>query len=242
MSIDIKDQDYSSMYIELDCLLDTRFATLFRMGEDVATKVIDLGYHDRVTDFYPGVDYAAFQKAYEARDKRTLLYAMVTPVLQMALDFAKSTLENASGTPYQYKPKIVLNFYPYVLDEDETKLILNIVYKKLGELAPIEVINKPPEEITPYYVKSMYSIMVMYRYDKWLEMHALNKKWEKTTCPEVTMISPAVYFLEQLKIPEDTKPVFEDMQRTASPLIGLQLLPADIFSMVAKVKKKPTNT
>lgn len=237
MSIDLKDQDYSTLYVELDCLLDTRFSTLFSMGEEVAKKVIDFDYHERVTDFFPGIDYEAYQKAYDARNKLTLKNAMVTPVLQLIHDFAKSTLENASGTPFQYEPKLELNIYPYKLDEDEIKLILSIVYGKTGKMMAVEVINKSPEEITPYFVKSRYSVMVMYRYDQWLEIHAKNKKFEKTTVPEVTLLSPAVYFLKQDKIPEDVKSVFEDMQRTAAPLIGLQLLPADVFSMSVRIKK-----
>ena len=239
MSIDLKDTDFSTLYVELDSLLDTRFATLFSMGEEVALKAIDHAYHDRVTDFFPGVDYAAYQKAYDARDKRILKHAMITPVADLIVDFAKSTLENVSSSPFQYKPKLELNLHPYKLDEEEQNLILALIIQRTAGLLEISIIDKPPEEITPYFVKHRYAVMVMYRYDLWLEMHANNKKFDKTTAPEVAMLSPAVYFKEQKTIPDDVKPVFEDMQRLAAPLIGLQLLPADVFSMMLKVKKKP---
>lgn len=226
------------MYVELDCLLDTRMATLFQMGEEFATKAFDFGYHDRLTDLIPGIDYTEFKKQYDQRDKTVLKNAMVTPVISMIKEFSEQTRQNTINSPFHYTPKIVLNVHPYVLNEEEMKLLGNRIHKASMGLADVDVICKPLEEITPLYVKLNFSLMVVYRYDEWLEIHCLNKLFEKTIAPEVTMIGPSVYFKKPEVIPKEGENPFKDMEEQASVLIGLQLRPVSLFSLVVKPVKK----
>lgn len=234
MSKEIK---FSTFYIELDCLLDTRMSTLFNMGEDICLKAVDGKYNDRITDHLPGIDYNEFKKQYDAREKSVLKNAMVTPMINVIRSFSLSTAENTLNSPFHYEPKVVLNVFPYDLDDDEKKLLSQLITKHCVKLAQVEVISRSPEQVTPLYVKNHLSIVVMYRYDEWLEIHCANGLFPKTTIPSVSLLGPRVSF-KKLDGQAPERDPFKDMEEMASPLIKLNLLPASMFSMVLKLQKK----
>lgn len=236
--IELKENDISAMYVDLDCILDTRMSTLFKMGEDVVTKAIDLGWHERLSDFLPGIDFQVYQDLYKNRDKSTLKEAVMTPVAEMIREFALRTMENVLNSPFHYHPKIIVNVWPYQLDDDEKNVIASTVRHLTVDLAVVDIINFPPEKITPTYVKYMLSIMVKYEYMEWLEMHSASKEFEKVTCPDVSLLGPRLYLKKPTRVLQDNEDPFKETMEEAAPLIGLVLLPIENFSMVLKPVKK----
>lgn len=235
---DLKQNDFSTLLVDLDSLLDTRMATLFRMGEENAMKAIELGWHERPSDILPGIDEEAFKKAYAERDRLTLKEALMTPVAQLIKEFAQRTVENTLNSPFHYRPKIIINVHPYKLDDNEVKVIADMVKHVVVDLAEVNIVDLHPSLITPTYVKTLLSMMVMYDYMPWLEMHCASKEFEKVTVPDVTLLAPRLWLKKPDRQLEADENPFKDTMEDAAPLIGLVLLPVSIFSMVAKPVKK----
>ena len=210
-----------------------------KMGEDTLKAVLDSGYHDRYIDQFPGIDNARFKELYENRDKSILKQAMVTPIAALIKNFTKVTLENINNSPFHYKPKVILNVHPYKLTESEIGVLITVLKSITLELADISVVDMAPSQITPLYVKTNLSAMVLYRYDLWLEEHCANELFTKVSCPDVTVFGPRIYFKKPDKAPNAHEDPFEAMQLLASPFVGLILLPVEQYSMVVKLQKKP---
>jgi len=230
----------STLFVEIDTLLDTRMATINTMGVDALKAVLDSGYHDRPFDIFPGIDDDIFKQTYAKRDKTTLAQAMVTPVSQIVKEFVVSTLDNINNSPFHYKPEVMLNIHPYVLEEEEIDVIIRAVKSLTMGMCDIEVVDMSQEQITPLFVKVNLSVMIMYHYDMWLEVHSLSGDFKKHTAPDVTLMAPRIYFKKPKNQPDPDMDPFSAMEKLVSPLIHLVLLPVETFSMVLKPVKKKT--
>ena len=231
---------FSTVLIELDALMDTRMATVSTFGDEAIETVLLDHYHERLIDRFKGIDEAAFRSRYEQRDRGILFGSMITPMGNLLAEFAQKTLKNAISTPFKYRPKILINIHPYQLAPEEIKIILAAVIVKTQQLADVEIVNWSYDEITPAYVKDQLSILILYEYYRWLELHSANENFKKTSCPEVTLLGPAIRFVSG-NLPKDDSSsveVFEAIQELAGPFIGLQLLPIEHFSLVLKPKKQ----
>lgn len=228
----------SAILVELDSILDTRMATLHRLGGDAVEKALEAGYHERPFDFFPGVDQDAYDQLYAQRDKRTMASAMMTPVVQMVREFVAKTLDNVNNSPFHMQPKVIINIHPYKLSEGEIETLIRTFQSLTMEKADIEVIDKDYTELSALYVKVNLSVMVLYQYDKWLEAQTVAKSFEKHTAPDVTLIGPAIYFKKPEKKPSSDEDPFKAMCDLAAPFIGLVLVPVEKFSMVMKPVKK----
>jgi hypothetical protein len=226
--------DHSSIFIELDALLDTRISVLASMGDDVLKAALLSGYHDRDIDRFLTIDNELFSKLYADRDKTILKDSIVTPMSVLLKEFAEETLDMVSNSPHHYKPKVILNIYPYDLNEEDVNELISTIVQLTYKLCDVEAVNMPYEMITPMYVKSTLSVMVLYEYYKWLEVHSLNSLLKKTTCPEVTLLGPRIYFKPKDHHVNTTIDPFEAMELLAAPLIGLKLIPIENYSLVIK--------
>lgn len=228
----------SAIFVELDTLLDTRMATLNRMGQEAVESALKAGYHSRPFDFFPGVDEAEFKRLYDARDKVTLAQALVTPICQLVREFVAKTLDNVHNSPFHYRPKIILNIHPYKLTEGEIQVFIKTFRALTLGAADIEAVDMSYEQISPLYVKTNLSVMVLYQYDQWLEVHSQSEAFKKVTAPDVSLLAPAIYFKKPEKKPKPDDDPFAAMQQLAAPFIGLALMPIENFSMVLKPVKK----
>jgi len=231
----MEEQKFSSLMISLDELMDTRLAALAVMGEETMKKVFSLKhqYFERLIDLFPGIDNQRFLEIYSNRDKRLLQKTGVTRLKGLLQEFAEKTSQQVLSTPFHYQPRIILNIHPYVLTENEIKVLIQTVRSITKNLADIEVVDMHYKQITPSYVKKELSVIVMYEYYKWLDYFSANEYFKKVSCPEVAMIGPAIYFTKPKQIDIDP---FKDMQELAKPFIGLKLLPIENFSILAKSK------
>lgn len=243
----MSDASFSTFLVDLDCLVDTRFSVLSSYGDDAFQKAFDEKYYTREIDDFVGIDFNDFKTRYENRDKTVLKNAAGTPAVFMLADFCKSTLDLIGTSPFHLIPKILINTYPYKINEEEKTILLNSFIHLTNEKAMVELVHLSKEEITPSFVKREISIMMMYDYYKWLEIHSANENFKKITCPSVTLLGPAIYFKglpnvqEQQAIKEAKVSAFRAMEITAAPLINLKLLPIDLFSISLKLKRhKPT--
>lgn len=224
----------SRLLIELDCLFDTRLGVLASMGDDALKAALNSNYYNRVSDYFPGIDYDTFKENYSKRDKRTLFNSIVTPIGRFAKEFALATLDNVNNSPFHYQPEIIVNMYPYVLTPDEQTLIVKGVKELTSGLCNIECVFLSPEKLTPLYLKLNLSILVMYEYDKWLEVHAQSNEWKKHTAPDVTLIAPMISMIKTERSSSSLEEAFVEMQKTVAPFVNLKLFPIEKFCLSLK--------
>lgn len=240
--------EYSTFYIELDSLFDTRLSTLYTFGPDAVDRAIAAGYYERSIDIFPDIDTDLYQKRYASRDKSLLHNSVVTSIIDMLKDYVSSIVLQANSSPFKLKPKILLNTYPYTLGADEEKILISTLVHITQGIADIELISYNIEQLTPIYVKKNIAIMAMYEYYKWIEHHSATGDFNRVTCPEVTLLGPAIYYKglpnhSDMEIAKKEKITpFQAMEIIASPLIGLKLMPVRVFSMAIELLPIPHQT
>lgn len=228
---------YSGLLIELDCLLDTRLATIHSFGSEYTEKALRNNYFGRDTDVFPGISREQFTERYTNRDRSILQHAMPTPMINLCREFVRDTLSLIHNTPFHLKPLIIINIHPYKLSESEIRNIINGMVAHTKGTTDVSVVDYSNDKITPDYVKSDISIMIKYHYLDWLETHSESKTFLKKTCPESGLIGPMLYFIdpppdsyEQLKKPKGGS--FDVLEEATAPIIGLKLLPISEFSVL----------
>lgn len=237
----------STLMVMMDTLLDTRMGTLLSLGSDVLNHVIDTGgYYTRVEDKFPDVDPQVFKTAYENRNKDILKKSGVTQIVMMIEEYVSKIQNQNLVSPFHQIPKVVLNTYPYQLTEKEIDNFKRLLVRYTNKQAIVDVIYLSYEDLTPKYVKKHLSMLIMYDYHQWLEIHAVNKNFETVTCPEVTVVGPMIYFNGPMKqsdvllLKKENLTPFQSIEAVAGPLAHLTLLPVELFSFVLKLPKKET--
>ena len=225
--------ELSTIFIELDTLLDTRIGTLSLYGEDIIRKNVENGYFVRKEDVFLGVNMDNYRERYYNRDKEVLKNSPVTSICFLIKEFVNKTILLSTSSPFKYKPKVTLNIHPYKLLEKEESIFMEALIRLTDKKADIEIVNLPYAEITPRLVKDHYGIMVMYYYAEWLNIQAVTNGFEKTICPDHDMIGPKIYFENRDKetklSPTDMDP-FDAICEISKPLINLQLMHIKEFS------------
>lgn len=225
-----------AVYVELDCLLDTRYGTLRRLSEEATLQNLEAGYIKRDEDNFIGVAMQDFHDLYAKRDTLTLALSHPTGMLVNLFQLSVILMEQAITRPYHGGGKIVVNTYPYQLTDAEEDTIGRAIAAWMRGFAPVELISVPPHSLTPLHCKQSYAMMIVYDYPAWMNLHA--KAFETTIIPEITLIGPALYFgkkptqaeLEREER-ESTHPM-RAMELLASPLVELKLIDAKYFSVL----------
>lgn len=213
-------------------------AVLLEMGDTAVKAALDNDYYHRPIDRFPGIDNDEFQRRYKERNKSILKSAITTSVGHMVEEYVRKTHQNTVNSPFHYDPKVIVNVYPYELTESEEVVIVKSIKAMTKGLADVQLVRMSPSQITPSYLKQEVSMVVMYEYDKWLEAQTVLKNFEKHTCPQVTLIAPAISFKTPDKSTKFTTDPFVEMERLVRPFIGLVLMDIELFSLVVKLEKR----
>ena len=231
----------ASIYVELDTLLDTRLATLFQLDPVKTKHVIREGYFTRLYDEFEGFDTEVFKQAYAQRNLVTLKDAIATQAIDFINYFTAQTLKAVVTSPFRRQPRLVVNVYPYPLDDTVIPLLIQGLRAATKRMVDIEVINQPMEMLTPHVLKTQYVCAVMYAYWEWLEIHALNRNLEKVQCPEITLIGPALVQSKEAVHKLKGIDPFIAVEQYTEPYIKLRLYPAEKFSYdFRKHKRQPS--
>ncbi len=242
-----KDADTTArIMVMLDCLLDTRLATLVMMDMEKAAAVLNSGtYHTRQCDIFEGFDKDEYKKAYAARNVETLANSTMTECVRSIKDILGQLKRQMIGKPYHDKVELVVNYYPYILDDDTVHGLRMAIAWWLPAVETITMVRVSTGALTPAFVKTNYSGMFMYEYAEWIEHH--KERFQKVFAPDVTLWGPAIYLkepatqkeLEDVKAMELPHP-FEVTEKVASVWIGLQLIDIRFFSLPDPSGQVPT--
>lgn len=235
MSIESK----NGIYFDLDCLYDTRLASLSLIDERLMLQAIKSGYYSRVQDNFDYVDKGVFRDLYSKRDKDFLDIAYLTKMPMIIGNFLSDAAARVLNTPYSGNINIVVNIYPYKLQSHEIKKYLLPVQLLNNGLANITAINRSPKDLSLQYCREMFSLMIMYDYEEWLEEQTKNDGFKNTPIPEVTLFVPELYFSKKIVTDEDIRQAmktsvhpFRYIENTAKFLIDLNMINIEYYNAV----------
>lgn len=222
----------TTLYVELDAILDTRSGLLFSISRQAFELNVLKGLHRRTSDVFDGVSESHFHSKYQDRKADILRNSQVTLIGQQLGEYAKSVAARNISTPVKNSCEIVLNLYPYVLKDEEISEIVTAVSKLTFELANITAVSMKPEEVSFDYIKEHIDIMYVYNYADWINANVDPlMELKGRLSPEVPMICPAVAKSKKITGYQH-KEVFTKLARAYSPMIGLDFIDVENFTMV----------
>lgn len=236
-----------SVLIELDALLDTRLATISKIDQEAAVKLLKSEmYYTRVIDDFSlqcGIDKATFDEAYAKRDIDTLKRARPTNCTFCLKDIVKEMVQQTVDTPFFDEVEIVVNVWPYVLTPDEKSELCKIVLHYTYIHVTVVCIDVSPEALTPKFIKDNFVGIIMYRFAPWAELHG--ERLVDHPMPDITFLAPAMY--------KDRIPNLEEVQVQTLPgidpfalaefaiaqCIALNLIDVGYFSIAPPSRANP---
>lgn len=233
------------LYLDLDCILDTRLATLDRYLPDVAKSVInDQSYYTRLEDSftYNGTEipHSLFKPLYELRDKSILVKSNPTLLLSLLHHSIEEDIRSPNAEIKKTKYECVVNVYPYKLKEKETNGLFDLITLHLANSVNVIFIYLEPHRLTPEFVKEE-NIIDMYLYDghSWLDYILSNNLHEDHKLLNTKLFMPKLaYGVKNFDNGTDIEEFFNNMKRLSGMVMETDYLPASVFSDVDKIKKE----
>lgn len=228
-------EEKNGLYLDLDVLYDTRLATLELINKDLAKYSLANGYLQREEDVFKFVDKETFRKVYDGRDIAVLEKAAMTRVPEIIKNFMQDSIKKVTTSPFSSAINVFLNVYPYRIDKETARNMLEPLSNLTGGFANVHVLRFSPEQLTLQFCKDNLALMLMYDYEDWLEIHTKNDAFRKCMIPDITLFVPELYFNkkpseEELRsiVKEGNHP-FRALEKLAAPLIGLSLIQIEYF-------------
>ena len=238
-----------AVLVDLDVLLDTRIATLFKIDPVEAIAILDKGFCSRTTDDLEGVTEVItndeYLKAYGARDVDTLKQARLTNyIFELASVVGQLALELANDDTRVEDPCIVLNYYPYKdLDEDTLADIVYAIGCYTTDAIEIRVAYYEPSQLDLKFLKENDILTyVTYDFQKWFENNFNVRKGKSVIIPypKLTIVAPKIMpkadSFNQLdgdaqKILHNKTP-FDFMKIYWAPMFGIEYCPIELMSLI----------
>lgn len=228
------------VYVDLDCLLDSRLGTLLNEGYSFE-DIISNGYHERNSDSFFDLSIEDFKALYDKRDTDVLAQSKLTNLIFIIKNILKEYLSVLDASPVYNQIKLYVNVWPYKLDAYEEEQMVLSIKRWINYMVPIEVINISPEHLTTFWVNTHVDTMFKYDFHDWLtiQRHAFNRQ----QLTEVKLLGPALY---HVKVPTEEEiqsaikdikthtvsSLFEATEVLAMPLIDLNIIDVSHFSVM----------
>lgn len=166
--------DTCRVLVSLDCIFDTVYGTVVRMGEHLLDGVLSNGYwarnHNQLHHLFPKINQDEFNKLYSERNVDTLKVSLRTEylnVLQSYTILAKSPdKENPDNVEYTF----TINTYPYKLTDNELVELFTVL-KEILNTERVYHINAPANKLTVKYLNDNYDRFVLYNFIEWDMFH-----------------------------------------------------------------------
>lgn len=182
---------HTTLLVDLDALLDTRFSLLSTTFPDRIEDLMSFYFSRKTNDFRDIIGYKDFNELYRKRDRSVLSNAVMSKSMLMLQDFVADCLENMVHMGLDIPPKILLNIFPYQLDQKEIKEIVVSILFHVGTKVDIEVVFYDPKLITPSFLARDIWGYMTFDYYNWLDDIAPHLKSNAERCPDVKIITPS---------------------------------------------------
>lgn len=250
----------TKFYVDLDSLLDTRFGTLMRMEPKYAIYASGADeYSNRVTDDFRAIfgdefDLQFYKELYQHRDKSTLFYSRRTDMVTfLRQQIYRQAILKATGDPRIGQLEVVVNYYPYKLDEEDINVyreLLSITLETESRFIKLEY--RPYTEMTLHWLRETEpAVMVLYNFTEWINICPDFPKSEEEyqgvyASPETMLFAPGLLtdkdslktFNELDKSELTDKDPFTILARGLSPFFAYQALPPRLFSAVRLINEE----
>lgn len=157
------------VYVELDCLLDTRLGTVSTIDNKAGEQLIAGGkyysrWHDRIWELC-AVSEVKYSQDYGWRDKETLKHSKTTLVYKALNDVLFDEHDKYMRGIIHKAPSVTVNIYPYDVDKKSIELLLS----NLLVTPWITVISENPEKLPPWEIGKKYTHIWQYDFDTYLK-------------------------------------------------------------------------
>lgn len=228
---------YSIIYVDLESLLDIRQAILLSLltEEEVTEIIFSDNYNFREVEEFPKVTKEQHQLLYSNLNKSLLPKSTITYIINI-LETKIANLEKRNiyygETTF---PKLLINTYPFNLNEEERNLLRNMIFIKLKNKCEIDIVEMPIDNLSPYFIKSNNIITIfMYKFNDWLSKHteALNNLKLPNTIfyfPSLLAEKPSSEDLVKIK-KYNYNDIFSFMEFFYSGVTSINFLPIFFYS------------
>lgn len=236
--IDLK-SNVKTILVSLDSLLDTRLGTLLKVSPEFAFNITNSeNYYKREQDLFEDEKFGLlskdnYSKLNDSFKEEILKNSFKTKIYSFLFELCNSLIMKAISTPHACGAQIVINIYPYELNNLEVATLVRAVSLSLNEQFEVTAVNISNENLTCEHVKENYSALIMYSYGDWLNLHS--RKMQTKILKEVVLYAPKINFVRPLN--EDEIKLFQDNNSDPYELtsmlicefINLQFLPIKVF-------------
>lgn len=173
------------IYVELDSMYDTRLSLVLFLDETYVNHLDE--YDNRVKDNFNSISYDIFNQLYKLRDKSLLASSFLNRIPELIkLTSMDSKLEDTD------KIIIILNVYPYSLEEKELNEILEELDDRLV-YDSLEVVNINNDDLTPLFLHNN-DVMSVFKYDalNWIEKKVANRELIITPLFDTRFVIPSI--------------------------------------------------
>lgn len=231
------------VYVDLDSLLDTRIATVSAIDQEAAVRLVKSpDYYTRnIDDFEPmcGVTREAFDEAYAKRNVDTLKRALPCNIMVAMRELVDGLVKQDLMDPETNGVEVVINMWPYVdLSDKESYEITRAIMYHMGIRPQVRHICIAPESLTPQYIKSSITGLIMYDFAGWFKIQG--DALVNCRMPDVTVLTPALFRDKRVPTAEEaTVPKlkgmtpFEILEFSVVQAIGLTMIDVGYFSLLS---------
>lgn len=230
--------DTVKTYVDIESLIDLRQGVLYSLIEDkekLADFILSEEYNFRNIDNFSIVDNKEYKKAYREKDLSILQNSTVTYILTCI----KSKLDNLEkrNTFYNEKktPEVVVNTYPFTLNEKQKEQFQNLLFVKLETNTIISIVNLTPEELTPIFFSSNnFIVAFIYDFTEWMNYNS--KTLESMKKQDLMLYFPSIsketVSEEELKKITSLgfKDIFSYTEFLLSSVISINFMPVIFYS------------
>lgn len=186
--------DTNKIYIDIHSLLDLRQGTLIElMGLEETTEYVNTNeYNFRDRDIFP-VDMERYNILLKEGNKSILRNSTITYMETVLLSKIPSLERHNIYNHTHRPPEIIVNMYPFNLEEYHLRLIQNAIFVKFGSNIQITLVNEELDVYTPYLLKnSNFVYFLSYFPNQWLDKHS--KSLDNKEPLSTTLYFPAIAY------------------------------------------------
>lgn len=234
--------------IDLDVLLDTRIGTLTQYDEDIALEVIGNGFQHRVSDelepYTKKLSTTEFKNLYQSRNEDTLKVSRLTNFIFELVDLVKQIEDGYIKDDSRINDgEVVINIYPYKLEEDVLTDIVKAVEIYTGEIIPVKVGYYRPSVLDIPSLKEMgITTYITYDYESWFLSNFSIEKGKDAIVPypKLSIVAPALLskstafdgFSSEDKSKLGNQNPFDFFSTYWAPLFGIKFCPIELMSLL----------
>lgn len=217
------------IYVDIDSLYDTRYTLINKLtnGNRLIIGLEITEYLLRNRDNFGTMSNTIFNYFYKYRNKNLLMESEPTYVFNLVQDTINDLiLANANNEEIN----VVINMYPYVLNEKENEIFLSIfktMFKNVSiELCYINMLKYPLSKVS-----GKYNVMIMYNGMEWIESKQKSNEIINNPITNIVLYTPWLLYGNILtKELEANKGEYEkQVQELLKLIVHIKFLPVLVY-------------